>query len=242
MPSPGPTSAHRLHDVLEAVRDSPKQNLQEAWVTVLDSPYTSPEFARRHSEVVTLLSSTIAEISALPDHTAERSRRYVNACWRATVFPDGVWGNSQHTPASLIAQGDLDQLSSVGDLLASANVGTAVAPRAGSLDELRTQCEEWLAILTGDDGSQLPAAVRDQLIGQIKHLLWLIDNASVFGAARVSHEADRFLGTVARVTGSHRTTPRWKRAGVSLMAVLTLFNAGVATVSEALSGTLGVVH
>ena len=196
MPS-GPTSAHALHNVLKAVKEARARTLPAAWSEVLDAKWKSLEFAKRHGEVVRLWCETVNQIDSLPpEKTRERLRSYATSWWVAIIAPDSSWSNNT-SPALVISEADLDHLANTGDLIAGQLTGTAIAPAHADLDTLRAQCQEWISILS-DKTEITEEQLRLTLLGQVSHLLWLIDNARTFGVSRVVEHGDQVTGALAR--------------------------------------------
>jgi hypothetical protein len=117
--------------------------------------------------------------------------------WKAIVLPPEDWDNAP--PDRVISQSDLDMLANVGDLVES-QLGNPRSSSAGSdLDRLRQECEVWLSIVANSD-AVADEAFRQTLLAQINHLIWLIDNASLFGIPRIVHSGDEITGTLIRAT------------------------------------------
>src|SRR5215831_19061917 len=237
MPS-GPTSAHALHDVLKAVREARAKTLAAAWSKVLHAEWKSLEFAKRHGEVVRLWCETVGQIDSLPPgQTQSRLRSYATSWWLALVVPDSPWGNNT-SPAVVISEADLDHLTNTGDLIRGEFAGTAIAPTGTDLDALRVQCQEWISVLS-DQTEITEEQLRLTLLGQMRHLLWLIDNARTFGVSRVVEHGDQVTGTLARTAYTRPSAIRklddFKRRIGQLavaLAAMTGLVAGAGTFAE----------
>ncbi|MFI0257754.1 hypothetical protein ACH4OW_01735 [Streptomyces sp. NPDC017056] len=223
------TAAHHLHTLLKSVRDSGEQTLRGAWCKVLDADMDSSEFARRHSEVVMLLQMTIRQLNSLPERSRLRCERYVADWWTVVVQPIHNWGDHTRTPQSLFPQDKLDHLESAADLISGNLIGSGAAPRSADLDEMAMRCNEWIDLLTAMSDAEIDGPVRDALISQVRHLLWLIENATMFGGARVAEEASTVIGsltqasaTLANVQPNHAS--RWKKMLLGLIAACVVFN------------------
>jgi hypothetical protein len=191
------TSAHALHDVLKTVKEARAKTLAAAWSQVLDAKWKSLEFAKRHGEVVQLWYETVNQIDSLsPAKTRERLRSYASSWWLALIAPDSSWSNNT-SPALVISETDLDHLANTGDLISGQLAGTAIAPSNSDLDALRAQCQQWISILS-DQTEITEEQLRLALLGQMRHLLWLIENARTFGVSRVVELGDQVTGTLAR--------------------------------------------
>jgi hypothetical protein len=228
------TSAHALHNILHAIKNTPGDTLQSAWSTVLSVEWRSPEFARRHSEVVRLWNATVTQIEALPqDRTKSRMRGYTSTWWSAVIMPEAHWNNTTMHPSKIISDSDLDHLESAADLILTQLGGAASAPAGTDLQTLRVQCEEWLTLLENrveitDDRLRL------ELREQIRHLIWLIDNAIMFGVSRIVEHGDQVTGALIRTVYSGTDTVRNPKefvkriAGfVAALAMITTFLGAV---------------
>ena len=96
-----------------------------------------------------------------------------------------------------------------------------------TLEDLRGVCEEWVEAIQGD--SEIPTALRSQLIQDLRHVTWLIDHAELFGAGRVAAAAARVVGglAVAGQTVSATRRDEWVARAKKLVAALVLLG-GVA--------------
>lgn len=240
------TSAYFLHELLVAVRESDEPYISGAWSKALDAPFDSWQFAKRHGEVVNLFKETVEGMDALPERTRLRLERYVNAWWIAVVGPQSVWNNNQHPPARVIDDTALDQLGSAADLLSLYCAGSAVAPAAANLDQLREACADWLDLLQNLGPEELPDALKLQLVAQLQHLIWLIEISPLVGGARVAQEASRFVGALANTAatapnGSPARSSTWREKLGAFLGVLVLFTAGVEASTAAIDAGQGAV-
>ncbi|MGC5365493.1 hypothetical protein ACPXCE_28115 [Streptomyces sp. DT24] len=242
------TSAHHLHQIFEAVlsQNSGISKLRNGWQDALGEPWGSPEFCRKHAEAVNLLTGTINEISSLPDHQQQRILRYTPAWWSALVIPDHAW-HGENTIVRLISQEALDMLASTADLIAGGRTGTAAAPRGQDLEGLRTQCEEWSTLLTEMPSDTLRDNLREGLLAQVNHLIWLIDNAATFGGSRISGQANEFVGALAQagleIPERHAAwRGRWGKSVYAMLVALTLFTTGSELTHKALDEGSGLVR
>ncbi|MER7686891.1 hypothetical protein [Streptomyces sp. NPDC097610] len=234
------TAAHHLYTILCQIRDSGENAYSAGWVHVLDAEWGSPEFARRHTEVVTLLQLTLRSLNALPERSRVRSERYVNGWWVAVMQPVANWSDINRPAQGVISQEDLDQLESTAELISGNLMGSDAAPRSGNLDEIAKQCKEWLDLLQSMSESEISGPVRDELISQIKHLIWLIEHVDLFGGARVAGEATSVIGSIAQISTTlanvePETASRWKKGFLTLLAACVFFNQAVPIVQESIS-------
>lgn len=164
-----------------------------AWPQILGADWGSVEFSRRHAEVVGLYTGTLAQVAAFPDRARERAERYAWGWWLAIVAPDHGWGSNMQS-SQTVDTNALDQLGSVADLIDSRMAGSLAAPDKSDLTDLRAVCQEWAdAVLAETD---LAEALKSNLLQDLRHLTWLIDNADLFGVARVAASAETVVGTI----------------------------------------------
>ncbi len=188
--------ASTLHDLLERVAGYGPDTLRTAWSEVLDSEFESADFARRHCEVVMLLRDTLRVLTVLPEASQKRYGRYTNAWWLAVIAPTMFWQTAGHRADVIIDQSNLDQLAALGELIGARFASTALSPAAtGDVPGLRAACVDWLAYL--NEVTSLRAESRAVLRAQVEHLIWLIDNISMFGPSRVVEDAQAVVTSVA---------------------------------------------
>ncbi|MGC9410736.1 hypothetical protein [Streptomyces sp. DZ1-3] len=204
------------------------------------------EFAKRHAEVMNLMVTTIEQLNALPERARERTLRYINAWWSSLVQPQINWGDTARPAKGIIKQDMLDHLEAAADIIAGSLVGSAAAPRGIDLDGIGEQCREWLDLLHGMEESEISGPIKDGLISQIEHLIWLVENADLFGGARVASEASRVIGSLAQASttmenANPETINRWKKGWLALIAVCVAFNGGVAVVHESIDSGTAIV-
>jgi hypothetical protein len=190
------TEAHALAAILRAVNESEKKSLRQKWGEALGQVHpSSVELSRRHAETVSLLTSTLRQVHALPEDKQSTYIPFTQHWWTAVVCPDAQWNATGTGP--VIAQEHLALLSNLGDFLEARLEHTAAAPGGFNLAEVRTQCHEWTAAL---DDDLLPAALARSLGQAIQHLSWVIDNAELFGAAHVAAVANDLTGDMVLTT------------------------------------------
>lgn len=240
------TAAHHLYTILQSVRDSGEGNHVAGWCSVLGADWQSVEFARRHSEVVALLQMTIRQLDALPERSRLRCERYVGAWWTAVMQPAINWSDPSRPALGIIAEDKLDHLESAAELISGNLVGSGAAPRSANLDEIARQCHEWVDLLTSMGEEEIIGPVRDELISQIRHLIWLIDNVSLFGGSRVAEEASTVIGSLAQtgatlVNAQPNSTSRWKNALFAFVAACVVFNQASPILQESIAGGEGLI-
>ncbi|MFC8227083.1 hypothetical protein [Streptomyces sp. NPDC057287] len=240
------TAAHHLHTLLQKVRDSGEATLRNGWCKVLDADVNSVDFSKRYSEVAVLLQMTIRQLDALPDRSRARCERYAPDWWMMVVQPNHNWSDNSRSPAALFAQDKLDHLESAADLISGNLVGSGAAPRSADLEEMTRQCNEWIDLLAAMGEDEINGPVRDALVSQIRHLLWLIDNVTLFGGARVAEEASGVIGSLTQagatlVNVQPNNAGRWKNAMLGLLAACVVFNQAVPIAQESIENGSGLV-
>ncbi|MFJ8711733.1 hypothetical protein ACIRD9_00735 [Streptomyces violaceus] len=240
------TAAHHLHTLLTSVRNSEESSLTDAWCKVLDAEWGTLEFAKRHSEVVTLLQMTIRQLNSLPERSRLRCERYVTAWWTLVMQPILNWSDTTRSPHILFDEDKLDHLESTADLISGNLVGTDAAPHGSNFEEIVEQCHEWIELLTSIGDDELNGPLRDELISQIRHLIWLIENAALFGGARVAEEASTVIGSLTQagatlVNVQPENLSRWKKALLGLIAVCVVFNQASPIVQESITAGSGLI-
>ncbi|MFE0353213.1 hypothetical protein ACFW2I_06945 [Streptomyces nigra] len=228
------------------MQSSGKQTYADGWALALGAEWGSMEFAKRHAEVVNLMVATIEQLNALPERARERTLRYINAWWNSIVQPQVNWGDTGRPAHGIIKQDMLDHLEAAADIIAGSLVGSTAAPRGVNFDAIADQCREWLDLLQSMEESEISGPVRDGLISQIEHLIWLVENVDLFGGARVASEASRIIGTLAQASATMEnanpeTVSRWKKGWLALIAVCVAFNGGVAVVQESIDSGTAIV-
>ena len=218
------TSATALHNILETVTGSPQTMAIHAWEEALQAGSGTFDFAQRHAEVMGLWTDVRDEIESLmPESVRKRLERSMRSWWHAIVLPDEDWNNTPKT--RIISQSDLDMLANVGDLVESQLGGSPQAASVESdLNRLREECEAWLSIVSDTD-EVADDAFRRTLLSQISHLIWLIDNAGLFGTPRIVRSGNQITGTLIRATAGQakiKNTSRIRSRINSFVTALTL--------------------
>ncbi|MEU4876880.1 hypothetical protein [Streptomyces sp. NPDC021608] len=241
------TAAHQLHMLISRVRSSSQADVALAWSEVLDAEWGSHEFARRHSEVVALLQMTIRQVTALPERARTRCERHVDAWWFAVIQPLINWRDTNRSPLSIIDDDKLDHLESTADLISGNLVGSDAAPRSADLAGIADRCNEWIELLASLSESEIDGPVRDQLISQLRHLIWLIDNAGLFGGARVAEEASTVIGSLTQTGASlvnvrDENVNRWKKALLAFVTACVVFNQASPILQQSITAGEGLVR
>lgn len=215
--------ARALHNVLEAVGIG-EAAIQNRWVEVLDAQWGTVEFAQRHGEVAVLFNGALTQISSLPDTSRQRFERYAWNWWLALVAPPFPW-QANTAMNSVVDPASLDQLGSAADVIEARMHGSLAAPNETNLDDLRGSCQEWIDALVADD--ELPQALRMNLLQDLRHVTWLIENAKLFGAARVAAAGQAAIGNIVAasdvVSGPKRG--EWVARGKKTVNALIMIGA-----------------
>ncbi|WP_405631192.1 hypothetical protein [Streptomyces sp. NBC_01174] len=234
------TAAHHLHAILSRIQGSNASSYAAGWGLALGAEWGSLEFSKKHSEIVNLLTETVQQLNALPERPRNRYLRYVPSWWTAVIQPVASWTDTNRPAVQIIKQDALDHLESAADIIAGTLAGSDAAPRSADLVAMKQQCGEWLDLLNEIDELELNGPVRDQLVAQIEHLIWLIDNVEMFGGARVAGEASRVVGSLAQAgatltTSDPNTASRWQKAWFALIGICLVFNTGAPVVQESIT-------
>lgn len=115
-----------------------------------------------------------------------------------------------------------------------------VTPANGTLDALAEDVRQWTKSLTGS--GDVEPAVRSQLLSQLTHLAWLIDNADKFGVSAVVRAADEAVGDLTRTVTTikdpeARTNLKTRLAAT--VVVLGLVAGGLTSTQLALEAGVG---
>lgn len=215
--------ARALHDLLERLHQSAPRP-SAAWPEILGADWETLEFTRRHSEVVALYNGTLRQVASLPDKTRARAERYAWAWWIAVIAPNHTWGGNMQSSA-VVDDWALDHLGTVADLIEARMSGSLVAPNKTDLGDLRDVCQEWVDAVLEEAG--LADALKMNLLQDLRHIMWLIDNADIFGVARVAATAETVVGNVI-VTGQALPEAQrgvWIARGKKLLAAIVYLGA-----------------
>ncbi len=218
------TDAHALAAILETVNGIDQPTLHQRWSQALGVRKSTQEFAQRHAEVVGLLTGTMDQIAALPHDKRSRYEPYYKAWWTAVVSPEAVW-DGQSKGSRIISADHLSLLHGVGDVVEARMEHTPSSPGAFNLNRVSEQCAEWLEALNEPD--TLPEAFRRSLIQSVSHVQWLIENAALFGVARVAKAANTVTGEVIQAVPHVKQEARrsWAKRLATWTATLMAFSA-----------------
>lgn len=208
--------ARALHDILDRVqsRTAEGELNWSAWGTVSHLSTGGAGFARYHAEAMELLSEVAEAVATLSPAAQDRYRKYLPAWWNALVRPRNDWQGTR----GIIDASDLDHLASLADVL-EAMAGPGLDSRAPEV--LYTAVGLVIAQVEKDTG--LPHTVREQILADLRHVQWLLENVGTFGVDHAVAAAEKVTGRIVR----HATTTRSGRlraAAVSLATALTLIS------------------
>lgn len=225
--------ARALEYVLQALSAQGTAQPTAAWAKVLGAEYESVEFARRHAEVCALYHGTLQLVASLPPRSRERYESYAWSWWRAIIVPVNGWA-ARVDLRELAAGAAHDQLAGAADLIESRLTPTPAVASDTNLDGLRSVVQEWIGAVEGEHEHQLPEALRLLLLQDLRHVIWLIDNAELFGTGRVASAAEAATGniTVASSKLSGADAGVWIERGKKLVRAILLLGgleAGVET-------------
>ena len=219
------SDAHALHTILSTLREElSKQALQTTWAEVLDADFGSLTFARRHSEVVGLFASVAAQIEVMPDRSRERYQRHAYSWWNGVMSPVHPWNNAIN-PDTLIDQNALDQLDSAAELIEVRMEGSLKVTDSDATVGLVESCREWLKAIDGDQ--DIPPGLRLSLRHDLGHVIWLIENAHLFGLARVAAAGQIVVGNLATTSLVMPPAKRgvWMERAKNFVRALVTFSA-----------------
>lgn len=228
-------AGHSLHDLLEQVRNSGQPNILSAWETVLGDQATSVVWTQRHAEVVGLYQTLMQQVLGLPERDRKRPLYYAPTWYKAVVWQTH-WQSNQEGPSKIIDDDSLNALWFVGELLVHVRPGTATLPPADAVDRLHQELLAWLDLLGETD--DVPRAIREEIAGQVQHVLWLLENINLFGAAPVVRQTREVVGrvteTIATQNPQSSTASKWRTRAGHLLVALGLFNGILATTNQVL--------
>ena len=118
----------------------------------------------------------------------------------------------------------LDQLGSLADLV-EARTARPSSSASFDLTELRDVCQEWIEAVLSE--TELPEPLRLNLLQDLHHILWLIENERLFGVERVTAAGAQVIGKV--VTVGEALPPAkhgaWIARGKKLVAAVAMVGA-----------------
>jgi len=242
------TAEDALHAILSKVYTSGAASVQAGWSQVLGAEPTDVEWGIRHSEVTGLIRTLLVQVQSLPDEepARERTLRYSPNWYRAIVW-DGHSQSHQEPAAGILSQGDLDHLASTAELLRYQLPGTATARNGDALAGLRGEVDDWITVLS--TATDLPDGLRTEILGQMRHIQWLLDNMGMFGTGPVVREAEVAVGKISEALFTRirdaATKGIWLKKLGTFVVALGLVNQGVGDTQQVLDTakhTIGIVQ
>lgn len=218
--------ARALHNILLSVeRESDNPHAYQAWGAIAGASVTTGEFAAFHAECAALLSEVLESLRALPAGSQTRYLKYVPSWWSALVEPRNDWAAVK----SIATTSDLDHLESLADLVEQR--AQAVRPvNVQTLSMLRETVGFLLGHLERPD-NDVPEPVRDAVVTDLSHVMWLLEKVDTFGLDHAVAAAEQVTGkTVVAATRSRSKTLKSVAAG--LVAVLGIIGVATGQVDE----------
>ncbi|WP_143076617.1 hypothetical protein [Streptomyces sp. MUSC 14] len=150
------------------------------------------------------------------------------------------WLDETRPVDSIIDDDKLDHLESTADLISGNLVGSNAAPRSTDLGQMSDTCTEWIDLLASMGEDEIDGPLRDQLMSQLRHVVWLVENSNLFGGARVAEEASTVIGTLAQASVSavnmrEESASRWKKAFLALVTACIVFNQAAPILQESIT-------
>lgn len=234
--TPPASSARALHDILARVLEFTEgDSTLGAWQKTTGYGHTSADFARLHAATTALLNETVEGLTRLQPTRRERHLKYLPDWWSALVRSRFDWASKGQNVPPLIERSDLDHLAAAADAIEdhAALTGTG-NPHAAEYLERAVGYLQGLVV----DATDIPTPVRDQILADLAHITWLIQNVDVFG---VEHATRAFEATTAKVGAAAVRTPTaglkklWAACVTALVLVSTPLEAASSVVENVTS-------
>lgn len=131
--------ATALERIFTAVRLSGQTTIKQVWEKVLECEHGTPEFYKRHNEVLTLVSRLHSYLLCLPEGDATRSRNIGDVeLWYAAVLPTQNWDKQYGACNELIPEYNVRLLGALGQLLSLQSTDARLSgPEVAQLREAR---------------------------------------------------------------------------------------------------------
>lgn len=184
------SAASALHDIFERLNGADAKNIFLRWQTVSKVRPDNADFPKVHLEQVALLAQIQRDIDELPEKDRLRCSRYVPQWWAALVRFRTDWVNEG---GAFIEQPALDALAFLGSLVESRR--SSPRPSDEQWTALRGTITQLLKEV--EDDVDLPSSTREQIKADLRHVLWLMDNVSVYGVDRVVSATQETAGRLA---------------------------------------------
>jgi hypothetical protein len=238
MASPA-SSAHALHDLIARVNSRighAERSAYNSWQVVSGLQHDSPDFARFHAEVMALFGEVAEGVQALSPPQQERYAQYLPQWWAAIVQPRMDWATDNK---KIIEPAPLNMLGALADLLeARAPLGGPSNPHATDI------LMKAVAMLLGEVEAEttLLPTVRDQIVADLKHVLWLLEHVGTFGVEHAVAATERVIGkAVAEATKSPSQVLKKIAVGLTAALAMTASNTtSVETIAANVRTTFGI--
>lgn len=208
------SAARALHGALAEVESQRQTAPYHRWQQVFGQAPESVAFARIHTELMSLLTEVLHDIRELPPEGQERYATYFGAWWAALVRPRQDWA----ADGRLLDKASLDMLASVADV---------IEMRASLRGQAREDAPEVLMrLVTGlleqvQGESTLALHVQQQIVADLKHVLWLLENVELYGISHAITATEQLAGRIS-VAGQVTRNSRLRRWGAAMVAVIAL--------------------
>lgn len=223
--------ARALHDIINAVNSGigdPHSHAYYAWQDVAGHDIGTSAFVRFHAEVMELLSEVSEEMRTLSHSAEQRFSIYIDDWWSALVRPRQDWAADK---SKIIEPAPLHMLAALADVFeARAPQGGAHSPQT---PELLARAVTFLREEVAN-ATDLPESVRDEILNDLDHVLWLLDEVDTFG---VGHAVGAMEKATGRALSKAARTPSksLKTVAVGLVAALALIRPATADLAEIVS-------
>lgn len=228
------SSARALYEIIREVNDrigNPDNSAYHAWHSVAGGlEFGSSDFAQFHAEVVELCSEVAEMVRTLSPTQQERYRQYLPSWWDALVQPRVDWAQEQK---KIISDPSLHMLAALADV---EEVRASFAPSNPQTVDVLQKAVLFL-VEEVRDATEIPQMLRDQIVSDLKHVLWLLNRADVFGVDHSVAAMERVTGKVIAATAKS-PSKSLKKMAVGLTAALAM----VATNTSSLETIVGNVQ
>ena len=237
--APPASAARALHDILARVENGigePHKSGYHSWGAVAGATVGSNDFAAYHGEVVGLFSETLEGLSTLAPDAQTRYGAYLSEWWDALVRPRIDWATEGRT---IIEDPALHMLGALADVMeARASVSPPTSPRATEILQKAIS----LLVHEVESDTELPFTVREQILADLRHVLWLLENVSTFGVDHAVAAVEKVTGKVLSVATVSRSE-RIRKVAIGLTAALAMaatVTTSVDTIATNIKHTFGV--
>lgn len=210
--------ARALHDILNSVASllpDTDQTAYHAWMRVSGFAIESVDFARFHAEVIELLSEVEEAVRGLPEIQRGPYVDYLTSWWEALVLPRTDWAAPRH---QLLEPSHLHLLGALAGVLEARALVTGL-PNPDAAGTLRRAIVFLLSEVESD--LDLPVTVREQIVADLRHVLYLLDNAELFGVDHAVTATEKVLGKVL-VRATTSGSGKLKQLAIGLVAALAI--------------------